>query len=143
MAGPRAVVRRIPTSIEPRTVEISDDLALVLSSTGLVEQLRMMCGGERSTIDDSLDAVEEAGRRLVQQIPIAESGNSRDFGSADSSSSKREHLTSSQAAEELGLGERRVRQLCDNGELEAERVGRSWLIRRHDLEDLKQRRSAA
>jgi excisionase family DNA binding protein len=42
-------------------------------------------------------------------------------------------LTTKQAAEELGVSERRVRQIVGTDLLPATRVGRDWVIRRGDL----------
>jgi excisionase family DNA binding protein len=42
-------------------------------------------------------------------------------------------LTTKQAAEELGVSERRIRQLVGTELLPATRVGRDWVIRRGDL----------
>jgi excisionase family DNA binding protein len=43
----------------------------------------------------------------------------------------------SEAAEQLRVGERRVRQLIASGDLRAERFGRQWMIRRDDVSNLQ------
>lgn len=43
-------------------------------------------------------------------------------------------LTTKQAAAELGISERRIRQIVGTPALPAARVGRDWVIRRADLE---------
>lgn len=45
----------------------------------------------------------------------------------------------SQAAPELGISERRVRQMLERGELEGQRVGWSWIIDRKVLERARRR----
>lgn len=48
-------------------------------------------------------------------------------------------LSVSQAAPELGVSERRVRQMLERGELEGQRVGWSWIIDRKVLERARRR----
>jgi len=43
----------------------------------------------------------------------------------------------SEAAEQLQVGERRVRQLIASGDLRAERFGRQWLVNRDDVSNLQ------
>lgn len=49
-------------------------------------------------------------------------------------------LTVAKAAEELGLTARRIRQMCESGELKAEKLGRDWLIERESVERAKEGR---
>lgn len=42
-----------------------------------------------------------------------------------------------EAAAQLGVSVRRVRQLCEAGRLKADRIGRAWLIDRKALERFK------
>lgn len=44
------------------------------------------------------------------------------------------------AAEELGVGPRRIRALITSGRLKAQKQGRDWLIEDEDLEAVRQRR---
>jgi excisionase family DNA binding protein len=48
-------------------------------------------------------------------------------------------LSVSEIANELGLSERRVRALLKAGQLRGERVGRSWLVSRHAVEQFRRR----
>ena len=48
-----------------------------------------------------------------------------------------EFYTVSEAAKVLGLGERRVRQLVSEGEVEGERVGNVWQIFRHSVHSFR------
>lgn len=42
-------------------------------------------------------------------------------------------ISVSEAAKALGLGERQVRNLCEDAILPAVKVGRGWIIKRSDL----------
>jgi len=46
-------------------------------------------------------------------------------------------ITVSDAAEELGVNQRRVRQLIERGDLRAERFGRQWMVHSADVKDLR------
>jgi excisionase family DNA binding protein len=46
-------------------------------------------------------------------------------------------MNTAQAAEYLNLNDSRVRQLCRSGDLAARKVGRDWIIRKADLDRLK------
>src|SRR3954464_13330417 len=48
-----------------------------------------------------------------------------------------EFYTVSEAAKVLGLGERRIRQLVSEGEVEGERVGNAWKIFRHSIHSFR------
>lgn len=54
-----------------------------------------------------------------------------------------QRMTTRQAADRLGIGERRVRQLITAGDLPAEHIGRSYLVLRDHVETLARRRQAA
>jgi excisionase family DNA binding protein len=49
------------------------------------------------------------------------------------------YLTIADAARELGITPRRVRQLCVKGRLKARKLGRDWLILPHDLDAARDR----
>lgn len=49
-------------------------------------------------------------------------------------------LTVDQAAGELGVTARRVRALIKDERLRAEKVGRDWLIRKRDLDAVRERK---
>lgn len=49
-------------------------------------------------------------------------------------------LTVEQAAGELGVTSRRVRALIKDERLPAQKVGRDWLIRRQDLDKVRDRK---
>lgn len=51
-------------------------------------------------------------------------------------------LTPQQAADLLGVSDRRVRQLCVTGDLAAQRIGGRWQINRQDARDYKTARAA-
>jgi hypothetical protein len=130
-------------SVDARPVEISDDLCLILTATGLLAKLRENYAGRRDSVDHSLDAIESAAEQLSRRIVFAVSGNPLPSTEVDPSLSKDDVFDSAGARLELGVSERRVRQLCGTGELPAQRIGRCWMIRHSDLEELKQRRSNA
>jgi len=46
-------------------------------------------------------------------------------------------LTVAEAAEIRGVSPRRIRKLCEDGRLKAEKVGRDWLIDPRSLERLQ------
>jgi|SRR5215210_1254340 len=48
-----------------------------------------------------------------------------------------EFYTVSEAAKVLGLGERRIRQLVSEGEVEGDRVGNAWHIFRHSVHSFR------
>ncbi len=48
-------------------------------------------------------------------------------------------LTTTQAADVLGVSARRVRALIQSGRLPAERIGRDWTVRREDLDKLERK----
>lgn len=48
-----------------------------------------------------------------------------------------EFYTVSEAAKVLGLGERRIRQLINEGEVKGERVGNAWKIFRHSVHSFR------
>jgi excisionase family DNA binding protein len=48
-------------------------------------------------------------------------------------------LSTPDAAAELGIGLRRVQVLIDNGRLPATKIGKVWIIRRADLELVRER----
>jgi excisionase family DNA binding protein len=48
-------------------------------------------------------------------------------------------LTVPQVAKELGITENTVRQYCQAGRL-GQKIGRQWLITRHELETFKEQR---
>lgn len=50
-----------------------------------------------------------------------------------------EVLSVSEAAPKLGVGDRRVRQMLERGELEGQRVGRSWIIDYKSIDDVRRR----
>lgn len=50
------------------------------------------------------------------------------------------YYTAKTASQQLGLSERRIRQLCVDGSLKAKRVGWAWLITERDLEAYRGRR---
>jgi len=52
-------------------------------------------------------------------------------------------VTPDEAAPELGVTPRTVRRRCERGEIDAEKKGRQWLIRREEIEDDGRRRVAA
>ena len=52
-------------------------------------------------------------------------------------------LTTAEAAEELGVSQRRVVQLIGDGRLPAEWYGSLWLVRRRDLRHVRVRLSGA
>ena len=45
-----------------------------------------------------------------------------------------------EAAAELGVSERRVRQMLGDGQLRGQHVGRAWIIERHALEEVRENR---
>lgn len=49
-------------------------------------------------------------------------------------------LTTTQAAERLGISTRRVRALISAGQLPAKRIGRDWLISERDLGTVQDRK---
>lgn len=49
----------------------------------------------------------------------------------------KEFLTTQEAAEELGVTDSRVRQLIIDGKLQAQKFGRSHMIRRSDLKNVE------
>jgi excisionase family DNA binding protein len=57
----------------------------------------------------------------VASVPAADEGTSDVVGS-------------SKAAELLGVSQNRIRQLINAGQLPAQRVGRTFVIRRHDVD---------
>ncbi len=52
-----------------------------------------------------------------------------------------EFITTSQAAEKLGISQRRVQALITSGRLPAQKIGRDWLIRESDLEVVRERKT--
>jgi len=44
-----------------------------------------------------------------------------------------EYITSAEAAKILGLTQRRVGQLCNEGELEGEKLARRWFVKRDSV----------
>lgn len=50
-----------------------------------------------------------------------------------------EVLSVSEAAPKLGISDRRVRQMLERGELEGQRVGRSWIIDYQSIDDVRRR----
>ena len=61
------------------------------------------------------------------------SGNSDKIADMD----RDEFYSVSEAAKVLGLGERRIRQLVSEGEVEGERVGNAWQIFRHSVHSFR------
>lgn len=100
------------------------------------------------------DELEQGWQQLIAAVrsgePSAEREGSAsgappaatsDCGSAevpsdDAATGLHQVVTTSAAAEALGLSERRVRQLLEAGHLRGRKAGRSWLVE-HPLEDLK------
>ena len=50
-----------------------------------------------------------------------------------------EILSVSEAAPKLGVSERRVRQMLERGDMEGQRVGRSWIIDSKAIEGVRRR----
>ncbi len=46
-------------------------------------------------------------------------------------------LTTAEAADQLGVSARRVRQFCRAGRLEAQKIGRDWIVLQADLNQFK------
>lgn len=54
----------------------------------------------------------------------------------------KQHVGTGEAARFLGVTDRRIRQLIDEGTLDAEKIGdRCWLIRKAELKRVKRLRS--
>ena len=49
-------------------------------------------------------------------------------------------ISTAEAAKILSLTKGRVRQLLQSGELKGQRVGRTWIIYRRDVEEFQKRR---
>jgi len=51
------------------------------------------------------------------------------------------HITAAAAASRLGLSVQRVRDLCRDGRLPAQKIGRDWIINTADLKAVAERKA--
>ena len=101
------------------------------AQTTLAEWLEL--GGDREGYIEALaeDAVSDDMPRWFEKH---DAGLLREFITGEL------RLTTDQAAEELGIGARRVRQLIEAGRLPAVKAGRDWLIEPRHLELVAERK---
>lgn len=90
---------------------------------------------------------ERAGRQAVaplRPVPVSDDGNAQaEIGSGRAVSEPQVEITTKEAAEMLGLSERRVGQFVAAGTLQGRKAGRAWLLPRSSVEMLRDARSAS
>src|SRR4051794_16717822 len=130
---PEAYVHGIngPAAVVPGRV------AAWLNARGGLNELRMRIRGEDPEVDAVLVALSVAGTAWLTSA----------CGTGDASAPEvppqSTWLTTTEAADRLGLTDRAIRLACSTGRLPAERAGGRWRISREDVEHYRAARQAA
>ncbi len=94
-------------------------------------------------VPDELVEVLEACREAANRWPPSAGGSALDAEAEVATGSGHGEITTSEAAQRLGIGERAVRLRIRSGRLRARKVGAAWLVDASSIEDDRAGRAAA
>lgn len=120
---------------------LSAETAYYLEHFCEITRLRVRMRGRNPKVGQELLDLRQAAMsfdpRALPSAAETEAGFSETVAESD------QWLTPLEAADQLDLTDRRVRQMCDSGEIAgAEKVGGRWRISREGLDDYKAARAA-
>lgn len=114
--------------------------AWLLTNTSL-PQLRAQVRGADPEIDAGLIALTNAGLHWRTSAATSDSGSAL-VDEAEVAPAL-DSMSTGQAAEALGIGDRAVRLAIAKGRLKAQQIGGRWLVDREDIEQYRAGRTAA
>jgi excisionase family DNA binding protein len=116
-------------------------VAAWLEQHASLHRLRIDVRGADPELDAVLNAIRQVAMEWRDWATSASSGSGR-APVAEVAAGSEERMTSTAAADSLGVSARAVRLAIAEHRLPAERVGRRWLIDRVDVEHYRARRAA-
>lgn len=116
------------TTPEQLITIVPGDVATILLTRGGLGEYRKSHRGEHPRVDRVLIELTEAAIRWRE---LTDNGQNRAPTTDTGPLSK--HMTTKQVADLTGVSDRTIRRAITDGRLPAQRVGRTYLISRHDV----------